>query len=68
MLPLRAAECFSHRPLGDVRQGRAGGPRVMAERRDDIGLAAVRPRIPTEEEYQATYQRLLAAHNKKRGQ
>ena len=43
-------------------------PLAMAKQLDDLDLAAVMPRIPTEEEYQATYQRLLAAHNKKRGQ
>lgn len=51
-----------------LRGLRAYIPLTMAKQLDDFDLAAVMPRIPTEEEYQATYQRLLAAHNKKRGQ
>ncbi|EFP94803.1 hypothetical protein [Vibrio caribbeanicus] len=51
-----------------LRGLRAYIPLSLAKQLDDLDLAAVMPRIPTEEEYQATYQRLLAARNKKRGQ
>ena len=47
---------------------RAYVPLAMAKQLDDLDLSKAMPHIPTEEEYQATYQRLLAARNKKRGQ
>ncbi|MBU2896124.1 hypothetical protein [Vibrio hepatarius] len=51
-----------------LRGLRAYIPLTMAKQLDELDLAKVMPHILTEEEYQATYQRLLAARKKERGQ